>query len=183
MEVKVSIQQKKDFVRWFLNHYQFKKRECVWILNYMMSHDSLMRKLHFVETVEKCHRGLMMSTHCVNEKPFRFYKSGAAQTTDPEKAFHDIRLNRDEDIYIQLKFDAAATNKQYAEVLEHNPYCPDDYIEDDEFEELADRILNASLRQFSLKQLMDRIDEALDNGDEKIFMELSDKYNQTIKFH
>ena len=32
-----------------LNNYQLKQRECVWILNYLMSHDQLMHKVHFVE--------------------------------------------------------------------------------------------------------------------------------------
>lgn len=40
----VSVNEKKDFIRWFLNHYQLKRRECVWILNYLMSHDQLMKK-------------------------------------------------------------------------------------------------------------------------------------------
>lgn len=43
MQTPVSVNE-KDFIRWFLNHYQLKRRECVWILNYLMSHDSLMEK-------------------------------------------------------------------------------------------------------------------------------------------
>lgn len=46
MQTPVSVNEKKDFIRWFLNHYQLKRRECVWILNYLMSHDSLMEKVH-----------------------------------------------------------------------------------------------------------------------------------------
>lgn len=52
MQTPVSVNEKKDFIRWFLNHYQLKRRECVWILNYLMSHDSLMEKVHFVEQAE-----------------------------------------------------------------------------------------------------------------------------------
>ncbi|EOR23584.1 hypothetical protein A499_12046 [Niallia nealsonii AAU1] len=44
MKTPVSVNEKKDFIRWFLNHYQLKRRECVWILNYLMSHDQLMEK-------------------------------------------------------------------------------------------------------------------------------------------
>ncbi len=32
MQTPVSVNEKKDFIRWFLNHYQLKRRECVWIL-------------------------------------------------------------------------------------------------------------------------------------------------------
>lgn len=93
----VSINEKKEFIRWFLNHYQLKRRESVWILNYLMSHDQLMEKVHFVEEAHLCPRGIIMSTHCVDNVPFRFYKDNI-MTTDAEKSFHDIRLNREEDI-------------------------------------------------------------------------------------
>ena len=46
-------------------------------------------------------------------------------TTDAEKSFHDIRLNRDEDIYIQLNFhESSSTLPQYVAVLEENPFMP-----------------------------------------------------------
>ncbi|MEH7479396.1 YpiB family protein, partial [Bacillus altitudinis] len=30
MQTPVSVNEKKEFIRWFLNHYQLKRRECVW---------------------------------------------------------------------------------------------------------------------------------------------------------
>jgi len=121
MSTPVSVNEKKDFIRWFLNRYQLKRRESVWILNYLMSHDQLMEKVHFVEEAQFCPRGLIMSTHCTREVPFRFYKDNI-MTTDAEKSFHDIRLNRDEDIYIQLNFHGSRQSHQYAAVLEENPF-------------------------------------------------------------
>ncbi len=41
-----------------------------------------------------------------------------------KKSFHDIRLNRDEDIYIQLNFKSSFQNANYVAVLEENPYLP-----------------------------------------------------------
>lgn len=119
MQTPVSVNEKKDFIRWFLNHYQLKRRECVWILNYLMSHDSLMEKVHFVEQAEFCPRGIIMSTHCVEEVPFRFYKENV-MTTDAEKSFHDIRLNKQQDLFIQLNFRSAYSSPEYAAVLESN---------------------------------------------------------------
>ena len=74
MATPVSVNEKKEFIRWFLNNYQLKRRECVWILNYLLSHDQLMEKVHFVEHAEYCPRGIVMSTQCVDDVPFRFYK-------------------------------------------------------------------------------------------------------------
>ena len=52
METPVTVNEKKVFLRWFLNHFQLKRREAVWILNFLMSNDQLMEKVHFVEEAQ-----------------------------------------------------------------------------------------------------------------------------------
>ncbi len=174
MKTPVSVDEKKEFIRWFLNHYQLKRRECVWILNYLMSHDQLMEKVHFVEQAQYCPRGLVMSTHCVDEVPFRFYKANV-MTTDAEKSFHDIRLNREEEIYIQLNFHASNQVHQYAAVLEENPYLPKSLRENEKDRLLAEKILSSSIREFQRNKLLKLIDEALDQGDKEAFYRLTEQ--------
>lgn len=180
MATPVSVNAKKEFIRWFLNNYQLKRRECVWILNYLMSHDQLMAKVHFVEHVEYCPRGMVMSTVCVDDVPFRFYKD-SIMTTDAEKSFHDIRLNRDEDIYIQLNFKSVHKSYQYLAVLETNPYMPDILQITDEDRKLAARFLEYSTKAFQIDGLKRAIDEALDAGNKDRFMELSVKLNELLQ--
>ena len=153
MTTPVSVNEKKDFIRWFLNHYQLKRRECVWILNYLMSHDQLMERVHFVENAQFSPRGLVMSTHCIDEVPFRFYKENV-MTTDAEKSFHDIRLNRDEEIYIQLNFHAANKAHQFAAVLEENPYMPKRLQISDTDRLIAERFLLTAFTAFKKKNLL-----------------------------
>lgn len=174
MKTPVSVNEKKDFIRWFLNHYQLKRRECVWILNYLMSHDQLMEKVHFVEQAQYCPRGLVMSTHCVDEVPFRFYKANV-MTTDAEKSFHDIRLNREEEIYIQLNFHAANLAHQYAAVLEENPYLPKSLQVNEKDRLLAEKFLSSSIHEFQRSKLLKLIDEALDKGDKETFYRLTEQ--------
>ena len=182
MKTPVSVNEKKDFIRWFLNHYQLKRRECVWILNYLMSHDQLMEKVHFVDNAERCPRGLVMSTHCVDEVPFRFYKENV-MTTDAEKSFHDIRLNRYEDIYIQLNFYASNQAHQYAAVLVENPFMPKKLEISEKDKLIAEQFLIASIEKFQKEKLLELIDEALDNGDQQSFQELTSrlKYLQSAE--
>ena len=177
MATPVSVNEKKDFIRWFLNHYQLKRRESVWILNYLMSHDQLMEKVHFVEDAQYCPRGIVMSTHCVDSTPFRFFKNNI-MTTDAEKSFHDIRLNKDEDIYIELKFRGANTSHQYALVLEENPYMPRNLkiTEKDRF--LAEQFLKDSIYKFQKEKLLKAIDEALDKNDKEAFQILTEKLKE-----
>lgn len=172
MTTPVSVNEKKDFIRWFLNHYQLKRRECVWILNYLMSHDQLMEKVHFVDQAQYCPRGLVMSTHCVDEVPFRFYKENV-MTTDAEKSFHDIRLNRDEEIYIQLNFHASNQAHQYVIVLEDNPFMPNSLQINEKDRILAERFLTTSLSKFQRDKLLTLIDDALDRQDQEAFQELT----------
>ncbi|UZH06823.1 ReoY family proteolytic degradation factor [Heyndrickxia coagulans] len=168
----VSINEKKEFIRWFLNHYQLKRRESVWILNYLMGHDELMEKVHFVEEAHLCPRGIIMSTHCVDNVPFRFYKDNI-MTTDAEKSFHDIRLNREEDIYIQLNFKKSQLSYQYAAVLEENPYMPKDLHINETDRQMAEKLLEKSMKDFKRNKLREEIDKALDEKDYSRFVELS----------
>ncbi|PRR92971.1 MULTISPECIES: ReoY family proteolytic degradation factor [unclassified Bacillus (in: firmicutes)] len=172
MQTPVSVNEKKEFIRWFLNHYQLKRRECVWILNYLMSHDSLMEKVHFVEQAEFCPRGIIMSTHCVDEVPFRFYKENI-MTTDAEKSFHDIRLNKQQDLFIQLNFRSAYRSPEYAAVLETNPHIPKDLYENEKDKDLAKKVLEHSIATFQKERLMKEIDEALDRHDQETFNKLA----------
>lgn len=174
MATPVSVNEKKDFIRWFLNHYQLKRRECVWILNYLMSHDQLMEKVHFVEQAQYCPRGLIMSTHCVDKVPFRFYKENV-MTTDAEKSFHDIRLNRDEYIYIQLNFHASNQAHQYVAVLEENPFVPKHLQVNEKDGVIAEQFLQDSIERFQRDNLLLLIDEALDKQDRETFQMLTKK--------
>ncbi|CEE01868.1 hypothetical protein B4064_0565 [Caldibacillus thermoamylovorans] len=179
MAAPISVNEKKEFIRWFLNHYQLKRRECVWILNYLMSHDQLMEKVHFVEHAEFCPRGIIMSTQCVDDVPFRFYKDSIL-TTDAEKSFHDIRLNRDQEIYIQLNFKAVHKSHQYALVLENNPYMPEHLEISDKDRELAEQFLQTSIKNFQLEQIREKIDKALDRKDKEEFIMLSEQLNRIL---
>jgi uncharacterized protein YpiB (UPF0302 family) len=180
MATPVSVNEKKDFIRWFLNHYQLKRRECVWILNYLMSHDQLMEKVHFVDQAQYCPRGLVMSTHCIDKVPFRFYKENV-MTTDAEKSFHDIRLNRDEEIYIQLNFNASNQAHQYVAVLEENPYMPKHLQINENDREVAEQFLKASIERFQKEKLLSQIDEALDKQDRSTFLNLTKQLNNLNK--
>ncbi|MCJ7839465.1 ReoY family proteolytic degradation factor [Lederbergia sp. NSJ-179] len=177
METPVSVNEKKEFIRWFLNRYQLKRRESVWILNYLMSHEQLLQKVHFVEDAQFCPKGLVMSTHCSKEVPFRFYKENI-MTTDAEKSFHDIRLNREEDIYIQINFRAAHLSYQYAAVLEENPYIQTKVLVSDKDKKYAEQFLTYSIQSYQKEKLLKEIDEALDQQDKTKFNQLVQQLNQ-----
>lgn len=127
----VTVEQKKDFIRWFVGNYQLRRRECAWILSFLISFDQLMHKVHFVENTNKTPRGIIMSTYCVDDFPLsslRYYRNGEINT-NAESCFHDIRLNRDDDLYVELNFKDKYNCKEYWEVLEENPFDEPDTSE------------------------------------------------------
>ena len=174
MQTPISVQDKKSFIQWFLNHYQLKKRESVWILNYLVNHDELLKHVHFVRDAKFCPRGIIMTSHCSKEVPFRFYKNQLV-TTDAEKSFHDIRLNQNEDLYLQLNFKDANKNSLYVAVLEENPYIPDEYFITKKDQDMAKRLLDKSLYDFKKSSITKKIDQALDTADQEEFMKLSEQ--------
>lgn len=168
LNTSVSTHDKKAFILWFLEHYQLKKRESVWILNYLTNHESLLANVHFIREARFCPRGIIISAQCSNDVPFRFYKDHIV-TTDAEKSFHDIRLNRQDPIYIQLSFENAHQSAEYSAVLEDNPFLPDDFFITKREKMLASEFLNYTLFKARKNQLLKKIDQALDHHDKENF--------------
>jgi uncharacterized protein YpiB (UPF0302 family) len=96
-------------------------------------------------------------------------------TTDAEKSFHDIRLNRDEYIYIQLNFHASNQAHQYVAVLEENPFVPKHLQVNEKDGMIAEQFLQDSIDRFQRDNLLLLIDEALDKQDREAFQMLTKK--------
>ena len=168
----VPLNDKKVFIRWFLKNFQLKRREGVWILNYLLSNDELLKNVHFVEDAHYCPRAIVMSTVDTTSIPFRFYKENI-MTSDAEKSFHELRINAQQSMYMQLNFPNIPPDPVYLAVLEENPYIPKDIIVSEKDRIAAEKLLEHSLFEFKEQQLLKEIDAALDAGDKERFFELS----------
>ncbi|WP_368504490.1 ReoY family proteolytic degradation factor [Alkalihalophilus sp. As8PL] len=173
----IPVVEKKEFLRGFLQHYELKRRECAWLLNYLMSDDELMERVHFVERAASTPKALVISATGVDTVPFSFHKFKHI-TTDAEKAFHDIRLNQTEDIYIELHFSNPKMYPPYLAVLEDNPYLPENEEIAQVHQRMAEDLLEASIKSFRKKDLHKRIDQALDALDHHTFMQLANELKE-----
>ena len=172
MNTNITIDKKREFIRWFLNSHQFRKRECVWILNFYLNNEEYLDKLHFVEDASLYQRGMRMATYCVDKPAFSYYEN-KSMITDPEKVFHAIKLLSDKDFYIELQFHNANKCLEYIEVLEGSSNIDEEI--DQEIVTYAEKVMNESLEKFKRERLYDEINKALDNRNEKLFMELTNK--------
>ncbi len=174
LETSIRVEDKKSFIQWFLGNYQLKKRESVWILNYLLNHEQLLDHVHFVLEARFCPRAMIISTHCSKEIAFRFYKKHIV-TTDADKSFHDIRLHAKEPIYIQLNFKDSKQCIPYMKVLEDNPFIPDDYFLTKSDKKMAEEWLEYSLYEYKKEILLQNINEALDQKNQQLFEHYSDQ--------
>src|SRR5690625_2922447 len=90
MYTPISIQDKKEFIQWFLKHYELKQWETNYLLTYLTTHENLLTNMHFVKDVSDCPRAIVIASTCSAEPSFRYYKKQVV-TDDAERSFHDIR--------------------------------------------------------------------------------------------
>jgi uncharacterized protein YpiB (UPF0302 family) len=173
----VTKEEKELFIKWLLGNKQMKKRECVWLLNFM-ARDFNLDKLHFVEKAEYCPKAIVMHTQCIDGVPFRLYKDGVL-TTDVEKAFHDIRLNPTEDVYLEVNYRDKHRCPHWSGVWENNPHYTVDKIST-KFGVYADMVIEDMLFKRELSRLDNEIDIALIQGDRELFMTLSAQRKELV---
>lgn len=167
----ITIDAKKEFINWFLKNNQLKSREAVWILNYLFSHERALKKLHFVDNardIEEEHLGLVISARGKETAAFKCVYQGEKHNSG-EKAFHLLRTLENVEIYVELHF-AATTPDIYFQVLEDVPGQQVMLVGSEQV------MIEKMIKQSQVKTILNKIDKALDQGDEKSFMELFNIY-------
>ncbi len=179
MSTKISLETKKEFLSWFLDYHQLKRREAMWILNYLMTHETVLNKVHFVEAVRTTPRGMALSAIGTEEEPFRFFKEGSV-FEDPEQGFHEIRLNWADQLYVELFFNDQWKSPEYVAVLEDNPYHRwNDSVSDEVKQEVDEALVKFDLER-KKAELTPKINKALEEGNRALFDELSKEWNQLM---
>lgn len=177
MHTHIPVKDKKKFLGWFLQSYSLKSRESVWILNYLLTHEKTLLHVHFVEEAHTSPRGMVVSTQGEGRVGFEFYKEGHL-FLDPEQAFHDIRLNREQELYLELLFPHARQSEEYSAVLEDNPYHRwNDTIPTETLVRAEDGLAFFLLTQ-KKQALLGQIDEALEKNDRLTFLALAEEYTR-----
>lgn len=169
MNSSVSNSEKKHFLKWLTSRYVLKRREALWILEYLFSHNLMLEKTHFVEDVASTPRGIYMSVTGSDKPDFRFYKNGHT-FEDGMQAFHEVRLNWSSPLYIEIDFEDAWQHTEYLAILEDNPYASWNDSISKELTHTVEEALNYETLALARDQLMLEIDQALIDGDEETFM-------------
>lgn len=160
MNASVTNSEKKYFLKWFTRNFELKRRESLWILDYLYNHDIMLEKTHFVEKAEKTPRGIYMTVKG-NQKPaFRLYKNGHT-FKDAMQAFHEVRLNWSSELFIEIDFEEAWQYPEYLTVLIDNPYAKWNDTVPEEVSDSVDEALNYETLLYARQQVLDEIDSIL----------------------
>lgn len=172
MEQTVSTVQKKSFIKWLLNQNVINDREIIWLLNFLMGSEQMLRLVHFVDNVHGCKRVIEINVAPQTPDEFKYIKN-SVRTDDPEKAFHDLRLNQEKTVYIKVSLPSITGCPEYFSVLEDNPSYAQ--IVHQAYGKAAEAAAGEAERAYKEKRLKQAINYALDKGDETSFYRLTEE--------
>ncbi|MGX7125559.1 YpiB family protein [Enterococcus viikkiensis] len=173
----IEVAEKREFLVWLINNVSFQRREVIWILNYLINHEAILRNVHIVEGALNTKRGIVFRDITQREDSMVLTVEGQ-QFTNSDQIFHEIRLHWQQPLYLECVFPNSWQNAQYLLVLEDNP---ENSWNDTVSEEIVLEVENYLKRQEKEAQadlLKKQIDLALEDGDKESFLILSDELNR-----
>lgn len=163
----IRISDKKQFLHWFLQHYELQIPEAGRLLRYISNQNQLLQRVHFTDDLRNLPKTMLISATCVDAAPFRFCKNGRVSSSVAE-AYQDIRQFPNEDLFISLLFRNRAACPEYAAVRER---CVGSMERETGFflELEADWVLDEVHRKYLHRYWMNQADLALQSGDRELF--------------
>lgn len=174
MHSSISNTDKKSFLKWITKNYVMKRREALWILDYLYNHDIILEKTHFVENGKETPRGISMAVAGNERESFLFYKNGHI-FKDAMQAFHEVRLNWSSPLYIEILIDNPWQHPEYLAVLEDNPYAKWNDTISLEMTREIEEALNYEGLLYAKEQVLKEIDQSLVAGKKNEFALLTDE--------
>lgn len=173
-----ELRKKRSFLEWFLRANLLKSRELMWILHFIGTHDTILEQVKIVEHVDKTPRGILVQVRDKdNEEAITLFKN-QQKYTDVEQIFHEVRFHQGDKLYLEFTFPHSWQVESYLEVLEDNPFASWNDEVDEEVRHEMDNFFKEQEKESLLHELYVKIDEALENNDEKKFIELSKELQQ-----
>ncbi|CAI3341700.1 YpiB family protein [Enterococcus cecorum] len=168
----ITLSQKKKFLSWFITSQTFNRREVSWLVNYLISHEAILNNVHIVEKAQDTPRGLVIQTMDFSDIPILLFKD-QVEFVDVDQIFHEIRFHWQDDLYLECRFKDAWQESIYLGVLEDNPYASWNDNLDSQFVSQVDNYFNDLARENQKRDLMTKINQALEANDEATFAQLS----------
>lgn len=167
----ISITEKRNFLKWFLDNHRLKCTDARKVIEFIIHRPHMLEGLSFVDKVKESGRTLVISSLQSDEAGFAFYQRHR-KTEDIAQAMNDLMLNPSDPIYMVIHFYGKRLNHRYLQMI-----APEaDAIGLYEQSERHAKAANAIIEKISLEQQRERlkrqIDEALDQKNRALFEQL-----------
>ncbi len=173
MKEMVTVSHKRQFIQWFLHHYELKDPMARWLLESLANHELLLTNVHFTEHLQTGRKAVLISTKCVQMASFKFYHMHRI-STDVEKAFLDIHQHPEQELYVTLYFRNRMHASEYRMVLEQPEAIRPIRVRLESLQ--VDLFLDDLLHRDRLNKLYHHIDVALAQKDKEGFMLYTEEY-------
>ncbi|GGI66800.1 UPF0302 protein [Enterococcus alcedinis] len=175
----IDIADKKRFLTWLITHEFFVRREVSWILNYLLTHDAILNKVHFVEQAQHTPRGICVRSSSVSDQSITLYLDDRTYQ-DSDQIFHEIRFNWKNPLYLECIFPESWDNPLYVAVLEDNRFHKwNDHL-DEVMVDRVDAYFKQNALENKIQQLYQEIDQALEQGNQEQFLLLTNQVNELL---
>lgn len=160
-------------MKWFMNQFLSEEDEVYWLLEDMITDSQVLQRLQFVKEIDEYPKGIIISTFD-DERPFVF-KKGTVTTDNVYTAFHELHLYDQDQIFVQVHFPQADSNRLYQILLK-----------EEQTNQKRDRVIATFLLEHLLRKerksfIMKEIDRALDEQDYEKFIHYSNLLKKEIE--
>ncbi|MBG9982337.1 YpiB family protein [Aerococcaceae bacterium DSM 111020] len=152
--------QKYEIISLLMQQYKNFNREVYYLLKWIIDETTLVEKIEFTKHSNYTPRGLKLQFNSQVEKPFTYFKNKLVYF-DFDQIIHDLRVNQNDVLYIELVLADDNIEKLIDEIKIDNPFVPG-YRS---FEEKMDGYLNQISRESYVEHLEKSINDALEDAD------------------
>jgi uncharacterized protein YpiB (UPF0302 family) len=171
----VSSTEKRNFLKWFLEHQQLKRSDARKVIEYIIHHFHILENVSFTEKIIISGRTIVISSFHSDEPGFLFY-CHQHKTDEVSKALGDLMMDPFGKIYIVVHFRGKSQNHRYLQLIE-NPAFENikQYERFQKYEREADDVIGKVMLEKEIERVKKQIDMALDQKDHELFKSLSAK--------
>src|SRR4051812_33881247 len=176
----VSPIQKRNFLKWFLDHQQLKRSDARKVIDYIINHLHILENIAFTEKIMMSQKTIVISSMNSDEPGFLFYVN-QCKTEEVSSALGDLMMNPSEKVNIIIHFRGKMLNHRYLQLIE-NPVAENIklYQRFEKYSKEADELIEEVILEKEIEIIKKQIDEALDQKDEALFTRLTTQLKEEL---
>lgn len=114
----VSPAEKRNFLKWFLEHQRLKRTDARKIIEFIINNYHILENVSFTEKILISRKTIVISSMYTDQPGFVFYYN-QRKTDEISKALGDLIMNPFEKVHVILHFNGKMLNHRYLQLIEN----------------------------------------------------------------